>query len=384
MQQRDYKMWVGLCDGDEAVAAAYFANPMLRQYVEGILETIRAARAPNTRRTYRIQWEAWDRWAAAHGEPSLPASPTAVATYAHWLAREGRAVSSIRVAMSAITLAHHEAGLQVPTAHPQVRLLLAGIKRVFKKTVKQAKPIDAEALAAIRNTACEPRPGANRWRKLESEENARRRGLVDIALVALMTDAGLRRSEAAVLTWSCIRVADDGSGRVFIKYSKTDTLGKGSMTACTEQTMRDLQAIKPENAGADDSVFSLSESQINRRIKAAAKQAGLGDGYSGHSPRVGMAVRMSENGAPAHAIAIQGRWASLDQVKLYTRSTAIVSNLRYLNMGDDEEKEDTEAHQREKEARQDDYSKTLWFDDAQRLRQRQRARKRRRDKEETK
>ena len=40
-------------------------------------------------------------------------------------------------------------------------------------------------------------------------------------------------------------------------------------------------------------VFGLSVSQIGRRIKAATKVTGLGEGFTGHSPRVGMAQDLS-------------------------------------------------------------------------------------------
>ena len=52
-----------------------------------------------------------------------------------------------------------------------------------------------------------------------------------------------------------------------------------------------LLAIRPQEAVTDPgaSVFSLSASQISRRVKAATNMAGLGEGFSAHSPRVGMA-----------------------------------------------------------------------------------------------
>ena len=59
-----------------------------------------------------------------------------------------------------------------------------------------------------------------------------------------------------------------------------------------------LLAIRPEEAVIDPSprVFGLSVSQISRRIRAATKIAGLGEGFSGHSPRVGMAQDRSAAG----------------------------------------------------------------------------------------
>ena len=71
--------------------------------------------------------------------------------------------------------------------------------------------------------------------------------------------------------------------------------------------MQDLDAIH-QDAGAGALVFGLSASQIHRRLKAAAQAAGLGDGFSGHSGRVGMATRMTRLGAPMPVVMRQGRW----------------------------------------------------------------------------
>ena len=62
---------------------------------------------------------------------------------------------------------------------------------------------------------------------------------------------------------------------------------------------QDLMAIRPEAAVIDTAalVFGISAIQIGRRFRAAAVAAGLGDGYSGHSGRVGMAQDLSANGA---------------------------------------------------------------------------------------
>ena len=54
-------------------------------------------------------------------------------------------------------------------------------------------------------------------------------------------------------------------------------------------TMEALNAIRPDDASAGDSLFGLSDDQIGRRVTAAAAAAGLGEGFTGHSARVGMA-----------------------------------------------------------------------------------------------
>jgi len=65
-------------------------------------------------------------------------------------------------------------------------------------------------VATIYETACLRRVG--RGDVLKGAETALRRGLVDIALCWVMSDAGLRRSEAAALVWDDIARWDNGSG----------------------------------------------------------------------------------------------------------------------------------------------------------------------------
>ena len=49
---------------------------------------------------------------------------------------------------------------------------------------------------------------------------------------------------------------------------------------------------------------------ISVRIAAVCREAGLGEGFSGHSPRVGMTQDLTANGAGLVAIMNAGRWKS--------------------------------------------------------------------------
>ena len=80
----------------------------------------------------------------------------------------------------------------------------------------------------------------------------------------------------------------------------------------------------------DERVFGLSARQISRRVAAAAKAAGLGDGFSEHSGRVGMAQRMTRNSVPTTAVMRQGRWVSVRMVARYTRGENAAEALQYL------------------------------------------------------
>ena len=55
---------------------------------------------------------------------------------------------------------------------------------------------------------------------MESAETARRRTALDLAIIGVLADGGLRRSEAAALTWGDVELWPDGTGRVTIQKGK--------------------------------------------------------------------------------------------------------------------------------------------------------------------
>ena len=169
------------------------------------------------------------------------------------------------------------------------------------------------ALEQIRATAELPR---NR----ETPTRARRRGLADIALVSVMRDALLRRSEAAALCWRDFTALEDGSGRITVRRSKNDQEGKGAVLYLGTEATRDLSALRAVQQGPPERVFGLSPSQINRRLKAAALAAGLSSKVSGHSCRVGMAVDLAADGTELPALMTAGRWRSPEMPAAYARN----------------------------------------------------------------
>ena len=174
---------------------------------------------------------------------------------------------------------------------------MKGWGRGLAKPQRQAGALTADVLAVIRLTA--PKPQA-RGRGLETAAQAAQRARFDLALVAVLSDGGLRRSEAAALTWDDVQRWDDGSGRITVVRSKTDVEAQGAVVAVAPAAMKALEAIRPAGAGGEVKVFGLSESQIARRVKVIAKAAGLVDWefFSGHSGRVGMARRRPRTERP--------------------------------------------------------------------------------------
>ena len=139
---------------------------------------------------------------------------------------DGKSMSTVRLAVSAIVDAHKRVGLESPV-NAGVSVTLRGLARRVGASQRQAKPLNADALAAIRATAFTPR--RSRGGSLESDDTALKRGQLDIALASVLSDAGLRVSEAAQLQWRDILDAEDGAGLVYIERSKTDQAGEGPM-----------------------------------------------------------------------------------------------------------------------------------------------------------
>ena len=316
--------------GQELVPHQPPSIPALWAADQGVASSLESVLSDNTRRVYGAQWRIFTGWCDEVGLASLPAEPLTVARYLAARANSGASIATIRLATSAISKAYEWAKLESPCRDPGVRASLKGWGRRLSKPQRQSGALTADVLAVIRLTAVQPR---KRGRGIETPEQAAERGRFDLALVAVLSDAGLRRSEAAALTWGDVQRWEDGSGRITVVRSKTDAEAQGAVVAITPAAMEALSALRPAGVGGDGKVFGLSESQIARRVKAIAKAAGLENWefFSGHSGRVGMARRMAQNGAPTHEIERQGRWKQGGgMVGRYTRGETAGSALRYL------------------------------------------------------
>ena len=205
-----------------------------------------------------------------------------------------------------------------------MKAALKRLAREYGKPRKQAKGLTSEVLAAVKATTRIQRVHRGKRRRKQTEAQAARRALVDLALLQVMRDGLLRRSEASVLTWDQVELLADGSGRLHITRSKTDQAAAGTVLYLGSNAVEALLAIRPNEAVIDPgtSVFGLSASQIYRRVKAAVKMAGLGEGLSAHSPRVGMAQDLSAAGAELPELMTAGRWDSPTMPAKYTEAQA--------------------------------------------------------------
>lgn len=291
---------------------------------EAIADVQAQRRAPNTRRAYESSLRSFRGWCQQRDATALPAHPSTIAAYLTERAAQV-GVGALRLALSAIRAAHLDAQLDDPTSAPDVRATIAGLVRIRSVASKQAVALSLSDIGAIRAVARRPRRLGKRRDGdgqpiYETEAAAQRRGAVDSALVETLFWGLLRRSEAAALRWSDLFRETDGGWRLAIRRSKTDQTGEGAVVFIPQHVAALLLELRSDDASDDDSIFGLSASQVGRRVKAAAAAAGLGDGYSGHSGRVGMATALVERGESLAQIQLDGRWADPRMPARYARS----------------------------------------------------------------
>ena len=299
-----------------------------REAAEAVASGIRDAKADNTRRAYASAWHRFQAWADAGGHQALPATPEAVALHLGHLAAAGLSVASIAQARAAISHFHATAGMQKadnPTRHPLVAEAMKGWRN-RAPAPRQADALTSDALTRVREVLRIPRRG--RGGRMESKETARRRADLDLAIIGVLADGGLRRSEAAAITWGDVELWPDGTGRVTVQKGKNQV--QPETVAVTAATARALREIQPDDVDPASPVFGLTGEALANRVRAAARAAGLGDGFTGHSGRIGMARRMVAAGAPTAAVQKQGRWKHGDMVARYTRGETTGEALKWL------------------------------------------------------
>ena len=281
--------------------------------------------AASTRRVYVAGWKHFTSWCIENRCPGLPSATADVGRYVeHLVQAEGKTLATARLYMAAIAAAHRLGGHEDPTSRPLVKATLKRLAREHGKPRKQARGLTKEALAAVKATARIQRVDKGRRRRKETESQAAMRAAVDLALLEVMRDGLLRGSEASALRWGDLEFHADGSGRLHVLRSKTDQTAEGTVLYLGPVAVDALLAIRPNEAVIipATSVFGLSARQISRRIKAATKMAGLGEGFSGHSPRVGMAQDLSAAGAELPELMTAGRWDSPTMPAKYTEAQA--------------------------------------------------------------
>jgi integrase len=286
-----------------------------------------AATSEATRRAYRHQWSAFERWCGARGLLALPAAPATVALYLSELAEAGRKVATVEQALAAIAAAHGVAGHPSPRGDSRLRTVMRGIRRMKGVAQRQATPLLAGQLRAM----------------LDALPDSRR-GVRDRALLLMGFVGAFRRGELVALAVEDVVFADDGL-EVLVRRSKVDQEGRGRKVAlpysgvslvCPVRALRAWLDVAGIEAGplfrevtrhGKVSAVALSGRSVSRVVKRAAHAAELEPAaYSGHSLRAGFATVAAARGKPERAIMRQTGHRSVAMVHRYIRDAELWSN----------------------------------------------------------
>jgi len=307
----------------------------------GTAERIAKGVKVNTRRSYSRVLRQFAAWCNSQGRESMPASPATFADYVAHLCDEGKAPSTIKHDMGAISKQHQLAGYPKGTpAATAANLVLNGYREERADAgfrVTEAPPITRARLRQM-SAACDASTLAGKRDRL--------------LLVIGWALAG-RRSELAALRIEDVTIEDDDL-MIHIRKSKTDKESVGETVvvpagehvdtdpiglfndwigALAERgesthtgplfraiTARDkLQREHVVIRASDGAVLQfgrLSADAVNDLVQRAAQRACLPNAhlFSAHSLRAGFATQAANDGIPQSIWAEHGRWEKTSPV----------------------------------------------------------------------
>jgi site-specific recombinase XerD len=298
-------------------------SPVTRKALEKTDAYIQEAKAANTRRAYRSDWQDFAAWCGAANRCALPADPPTVALYLTTLAEVAR-VSTLTRRLSSISQAHQAASHSSPTQEVLVRTVMAGIRRVKGTAQAGKRPLSVEDL-----------------RKMTAKLPDTVQGIRDRAVLLLGFAGAFRRSELVALDGDDLVFTGDGL-TVTIRRSKTDQEGEGRKVGIPYGSnpktcpIRAMKAWLDRIEGAPGAVFCpinrhgqfgkgrLTPQGVAIIVKRWTGQAGLGSlDYAGHSLRAGLATAAAAAGVSERAIMAQTGHKSLTTVRKYIREGSL-------------------------------------------------------------
>lgn len=319
--------------GIELVGRNGDAGLLLQSDLDAAAPYLRPSRAANTERAYRADLDAFTAWCASRSLSALPAEPGSLALYIVFLANRGGKASSIDRAVSAISMAHRNAGHASPRSDDRVQRVLANVRREIGAAQQGKAALPVKVLATA---------GAARDDL---------KGIRDRALLSLGFAGGFRRSELVSLDVADLSFGPEGL-TVTLRRSKTDQAGRGRTVgipfggnpiSCPVRTVRawlDAAAITsgPVFRAVDRhervSPARLGDRAVALVVKDAAQIAGLDPAaYAGHSLRRGLASAAAKAGKSERSIMRTTGHRSEKMVRKYITEASIFADNASAGIG---------------------------------------------------
>ena len=292
------------------------------------------SRAKNTRRAYRADWAEFMEFCEERGFTAMPSTAKAVSSFILHLLDSGRKASTISRKMTSIGEAHKTLRAPNPVVDPEIRSLLAGIKRTIGTKVEQKAPLMTEIIKQL----------------LTHVENDKK-GKRDKALLLVGYAGGFRRNELTGIMVEDITFVKQGVA-IDITKSKTDQEKMGRrigvpygehLETCPVTALKEwlkVSGIKEGYIfrgmfrGHDLRETRLDDKMVSAIIKELVVKAGLDETiYSGHSLRSGMVTQASSEGASEYSIMLQTGHTNTETLRRYIRSGRLFKDNAAYKLG---------------------------------------------------
>lgn len=169
-------------------------------------------KSENTRKNYDSQWRTFEDWCQINGFLAEPCTVPVLSAYVGQLYRDGKSLSTLSVALSAIRARHIAAHLDDPTAASEFKEFMTGVRRTMAQdglTERHvAKTINLEHLRALAKACGDT---------LEGQRNR--------ALILVGFGGWFRRSEVLGIQYKQLTIEH---GRIIVTFhhSKTNQTGQ--------------------------------------------------------------------------------------------------------------------------------------------------------------
>ncbi len=282
------------------------------------VKNLKNSKANNTVRAYESDFNDFSLFCVKNGFKYLPTEPKILSLYLTHLSKTSK-FSTLKRRIASIKVIHKMKGHYLDANHPIIMENLLGIKRVNGAYQKQKKPLLINNLKLI-------------IKVLDEKEKNEKKRIRNKSLILLGFSGGFRRSELVNLDYDDLEFVDEGL-KIFIKKSKTDQAGIGSIKAipyfsnkeyCPVIKIKDW--IRYSNI-AEGKIYNISDKSVSLTIKKYASLAGLDPNlYGGHSLRSGFATSAAEAGAEERNIMAMTGHKTTQMVRRYIQEANLFKN----------------------------------------------------------
>ena len=282
------------------------------------IKNLKNSKASNTLRAYQADFRDFSNFCSQNGFKEMPANPKILSLYLTQLSSTSK-YSTLKRRIASIGILHKLKGHYLDTKHPIIVENLMGIKRKFGINQKGKKPLLINDLKLIINV-------------LDNIKGNINKRLRDKAILLIGFSGGFRRSELVNIDYEDLEFVNEGV-KIFIKRSKTDQSGEGSIKAipyfdneiyCPVKTLKKWLNEKKIKTGK---IFNVSDKTIALIIKKYSNLAGFDSNkYAGHSLRSGFATSAAEAGAEERSIMNMTGHKSTEMVRRYIKEANLFKN----------------------------------------------------------